>query len=791
MNVAPLQSGYLLSLPADHQLSCAESLPHVCETFTNGQGAAGLPGKAIDQRLCVVDRCAESDKYATEYFDADEFAASLTIDNSGDEYCEAPDRSRTPESQQVDSDGPWQVVRRRRSGRKRQQPSAVAPSEARGKNGARAKSTSASQWSENCSAMPGQKLRLQMSGTLSQYRPLCSKSFERLGAVDWASFDACQMKYQFWLQASITRDDFQRFHRMMTRGPHATWEVNDVVVLVDPFKVMLSESEVSVNTVFLSLIFEHTVPGFVKMLGARFISILFFVSLKHGELRTAITELLAQIFREDEHWMARLGWKDVAMRHRCNLFSSMAYLFKLHEKIDLIHNLHQQVGRSWMEKFHYATVQKLGQSQCNDQRDNLRDLKAGVCAIFSWLESRLYVIPKSDEQHRLIVCYACVTESVIKVVDSLGLKTTGLLLGLWQSVARWSVRFRKHLSYNLGDERATTLLQGMLQHLQRWPELEHKAFELRLTLLETVLGNCERMLLRRNRTQTSQVWCQYESMLMSTLARCEQFMSDYQPSFLLYDSSDLTTRKEQARLELLFRQSVFHRLDCEIRKRPRQRIQENLQFCQNAFSGGWALDPYHREQGVIELAKWHFLAGECDAGISSLTNTCFRLAYLGYKKANLLALHGAYQAAYAEYHRVKAMLTDQRARDGIDDRIAMTCLQLYQTDKNINHLVSAFKVSADLLRRCDIEDRGRFEGALLRIVNAIKKSDLRFESFVEQTSVLGYLVKDGCRIKSWHHLADLLYIRHKVSLTSVDSVNKMADKIGGKHGYFLGRDKRS
>ena len=133
MNVAPLQSGYLLSLPADHQLSCAESLPHVCETFTNGQGAAGLPGKAIDQRLCVVDRCAESDKYATEYFDADEFAASLTIDNSGDEYCEAPDRSRTPESQQVDSDGPWQVVRRRRSGRKRQQPSAVAPSEARGK----------------------------------------------------------------------------------------------------------------------------------------------------------------------------------------------------------------------------------------------------------------------------------------------------------------------------------------------------------------------------------------------------------------------------------------------------------------------------------------------------------------------------------------------------------------------------------------------------------------------------------------------------------------------------------
>ena len=45
----------------------------------------------------MVDRCAESDQSDTEYFDAHEFAASLT---SSDEYFEAPDRldqQQTPE----------------------------------------------------------------------------------------------------------------------------------------------------------------------------------------------------------------------------------------------------------------------------------------------------------------------------------------------------------------------------------------------------------------------------------------------------------------------------------------------------------------------------------------------------------------------------------------------------------------------------------------------------------------------------------------------------------------------
>ena len=102
MNVAPLQSGCCLIFPADHQLSCAKSLPHVCVTFTAGQSAAGSPGKAIDQRLCVVERCGESD---SEYFEASD----------------RPDQQQTPEPQQSDGDGPWQVVRRRRSGRKRQQ----------------------------------------------------------------------------------------------------------------------------------------------------------------------------------------------------------------------------------------------------------------------------------------------------------------------------------------------------------------------------------------------------------------------------------------------------------------------------------------------------------------------------------------------------------------------------------------------------------------------------------------------------------------------------------------------
>ena len=61
----------------------------------------------------------------------------------------------------------------------------------------------------------------------------------------------------------------------------------------------------------------------------------------------------------------------------------------------------------------------------------------------------------------------------------------------------------------------------------------------------------------------------------------------------------------------------------------------------------------------------------------------------------------------------------------------------------------------------------------------------KFTDCVEQTSVLGYLVEEGCTIGSWSHFADLLYIRDHVGLTEVDAVHKVANKIRGKHHLFF------
>ena len=77
----------------------------------------------------------------------------------------------------------------------------------------------------------------------------------------------------------------------------------------------------------------------------------------------------------------------------------------------------------------------------------------------------------------------------------------------------------------------------------------------------------------------------------------------------------------------------------------------------------------------------------------------------------------------------------------------------------------------------------------MHIVNAMKKSGMRFENYAGQTSVLDFLVKDGGGIRSWHHFANLLYIRHKLGLTSADSVNKVANELGVRQGFFLGLDK--
>ena len=650
--------------------------------------------------------------------------------------------------------------------------------------------------------MGGQQQRRQVSsnGPVSllsrgSYWPLYRASFARLGALDWASFHACQVKFQWCL--NITEDDFLRIQHMLTRGAHASWRADNVVFLAGPFKVLLSHCELLADAVLLSLFFEYTVSGFVSLLGERFVSALSGVNRKHERLFFAIAELLASICREDECWQDRLGWQKLAMRDRCHLFSSMTFLFKQSNEKNLIRNLQQQVSGSWLEKHCYATLHRIScDAVRRDPESDLRDLKANVRAVFSWLEAQIFSVGKPQERSDLIVRYANVCDALVVGMESLAPPPSALLFSLWQAVAKWSVRFRMHLSQYLGFDRTISLLDKLLKKIDRWPGLDPLAFELRLCLLEAVLTKCEELTYKRNTVLFSRVWYEYEKKLELRLAECHRFMADYQPPFAADDDSNYARLKEEARLNLKLKESVFSRLNCEVCRMTRQCIQENLQEYRRAFKDGWALNRTHREVGAIELAKWYFLAGEHDAGVSHLMDIHCEHARLSWKKATLLARHGEFRAAVDELRRTKTLATDtdkvdQYKRDRIDGQIAMTLLHWYEAEADTDHLTSAYRLCIDLLGRCDVREREVYEGGLVHIVNVMKQSGLRFEDYAGPTSVLSYLVKDGCSIKSWHHFSDLLYIRHKMRLTSVDSVNKLADEVGGNHRLYLGIGKKS
>ena len=809
MDLAALQSGdsHCFGSPAGQQLSLAGPAPSVRSDHDPGQPVSGLPDKAIGQRWCAVDQPGNADRAGSENYDG-----GL---NCPDECFDAPGLSclQTLEPQESDDDGSWQVVTRRKSRSKQQLSSVIAPAGrdgARVIKGSRGKSASASPSPENSSAdsrVTGQNQRLQecntdpvslLSVTSCSCWPLCIKSFARLSEMDWRYFQAVLMKVHHYQQVKITSHDFQHFHHVMTKGLQAIKGADDAVFLVGPFKVMLSGERPSADALLLSLVIERAVPGFLSMLGESFIAALLGVDHKHEKLITAITELFAQICQEDECWLDRLGWNKHSTRQQCNLFSSIAFLFKHANESDLTLRLHQQVGISWLEKQHYATVQRL--LTCNTIRSpasvDLRDLRAGLRAIYFWLEARFFVIAKARERHQLIDCFARVSESITNVMERLDLQPCSSLLSMWQVVAHWSFFFRKHLSDHLGFDRTISLLWGLLQHIHRWPDLERLAFELRLTLLGIALMRCEVLLHKRNRVSCSQVWLRYENMLETLLAKCNEFMRDYHPPFKVDSRLDFAHQKKHAQLNLELKESRFYRLDCTIRKAPRERIQDNLRKWRRAFDEGWGLSQYHAEIGTIELANWCFLAGEYDAGVRTLMCTHFDNVKLGWRKAELLAHHHMYQAAIDEFHRIRALMTgldevDQSKRDQIDDQIAMTQLRWYQTDDNTDHLISAYQLSVDLLGRCHPQDRVRYEGGLAHIVNAMKNSGLRFEDYVEPTLVLGYLVKDGCGIKSWQHFSILLHTRHKLGLTDVNIVHKVANEIGGRHKLYLELGKKS
>ena len=785
MDLSPLQPGHSLDIRPDQELPPADSPFDVASTFAPGQLVASVPDKAIGQRWCTVGRlgdtgCAGSDSENIDVHDAGQ---------------------QKPEPKTDDDDGPWQVVTRRRLRCKRQQPPALP---AGNSSDARAKSASASHLPENSSAgtgvagqkqPPGRDPLAQLSITSCSCWPLCIKSFARLAEVDWVSFQPGLKKFRRYQQLPFTTDDFLRFHHMMAEGPQAIRAAGDAVFLAGPFKVLLSDCELLPDALLPSMVIDQIVPGFLRTLGEHFTSVLSGVSRKYEELLEAITELFTRICQEDRHWLDRLGWQTLSGRDQCNLFSSMHFFFKRADKIDLVRSLHQQISRSWLKEHHYATVQRL---TCNAGHSNpdadLRDLSASLRAIYILLESRFFLPEAAGERHQVISCFADVTENIIEVMDKLGRQPTSLLLGIWKPVVLWTFHLRKHLSDFVGVNRTIALLKRLLQRTQSWPAVEHLAFELRLTLLIIVLWKCEELLLRRDNTPFFHVWPERENLMKSLLAQCNQFMTRYKPPFRDQNRS-LSDRLKEARQNVLLREASFYRLDCVARKSDRQRIQKNLQICRNSFKSEWALSRHHREIGAIELAKWCFLAGEDDAGVRSLMGVRFERARMSRSKAQLLVEYGAYEEGINEYHHVKALMVDagefdQYAQDEIDDRIAAAQYQWFKAGNDTAHLISAYRLSVQVLGRCDIRDRQRFEGGLAHIVNAMKNNGLQFQDFARQTSVLGYLVRDGSGIKSWSHFANLLYIRHKLGLTSTDAVNQVADDVG-KQRFYFGLDKLS
>ena len=787
MNLASSLPGHSLGLRADHQLVPANPTPSACPTFDPGQAASGLPAIAIGQRSCVGP--TNSARPDSELFAVTDRLPTV--------------RQHESEPETEDGEGPWQVVTRRRSGNKQQS----CRSNARLNHGGRSESASAHQFLANGSAgCEGQAQRLHESSkdpvslspmTSGWCWPLCVKSFARLAEVSWGFFDSCHATCRERALPIITKDDFRRFHQMMSKGPQAIRTIGEAVFLIRPFKVLLCDNQLLPSVILLSLVLERTVPGFVNMIGQRFASGLVGVDRKHSDLFTAITELLAQFCREEERSLDSLGWQKLSMRNRCNLFSAVAFCFKSEKKIDLIHSLHRQVSWSCLETYYYNTLESLsGKGANRNQFAQLRNLKAGIHAVFAWLEGNYFVISKSGERRSLILTYASVIESLIKVMDSLDMQRNDLLFGVWQAVAQWSFRFRAQLSNHLGFDRTIVLLNGILNFIQCWPRLERLAFELRLTLLGLVLLMCEELLFRRDYNLFSRTWRQHQHMLDSLLARCNEFMGRYEPPFIVDDEADRDRRMNEARLNLLLRECKFNRLSCEGMHPDRQKIRDNLQKCCTAFYRGWALSTHHREVGIIELAKWYFLAGQHDTGLSSLMGVPFEQFKLSGKKAELLVREGAYRAAVDEFHHTKALMSksgeiDQRTLDEIDNRLAMAQLKWYQTEDDTDHLVEAYRLSVDLLGRCDSRDRELYEGGLSHIVNAMKASGLRFVDYVGPTSVLGYLVKDGCGIKSWQHFANLLYIRHKIGFTDPAIGSNLTAGIARKDGHYLELGKKS
>lgn len=626
----------------------------------------------------------------------------------------------------------------------------------------------------------------------------CLRSFDYLGKISDPVFFDSMRRHQKYLQQSgqpgasvdVSKKEFARFQEIMIRGPGSI-TVQDIFFLAAPFKVLLSHCTAAPFTIVLSLIFEDVEPGFLLQLRECFVNGLAFVNPGNGTTLLAIAEQLTVLCRQDERYLERFWWQGVSALHKCNLFTTIAFIFKKSRRLDMVRELNQRCDRPWLVEYFQAVMAEMPQAGNGAWLTWLFKLRSVLRANFYWLEHQFFDVDLQDIDSIWIIEFADMAESVMAALGSVEVNPLDkMMVNVYRVMVQWTVYFSYYLNRHLGYDRSIDLLKNLLQRIASLNALSNLAFELRLRLLEGLLSKCEDLSHKRDSSEFTQAWNKYSATIECQLTLCRRFMQSYKPPFRNHAKLDESRRYAVARLNLQLRESVYWRMCCQLKKTSLQDIREHVRTFDKIHGEGWCLSPNHAEIGTIELAKWHFLAGDQSKAVDALLNTPFDNSNLSGQKCQLLTRFGAYAPAIDELRRVRALYPGNSPehrfkRNQLDSRIAMNLLCLYNAKNNNDHLIEAYRLAVDVLGRCEPADRNRFEGALGYIVNAMKFSGLKFEHFVAQTSVLSFLVKEGRCIKSWQHFSNLLYFRHKAGLTDAGTLETVVRAVEDTRKIFV------
>lgn len=754
--------------------------------------------KAINQRGCQASLDVSCDDHH-----------SLSLQQSLQQPLQQPLQQSTAEDS---DDGQWKVVSYRRGRHKHDKRHKHQCVGQRGAGTEVDKGAAVSSFTGSTDAEKGRQLKawqLSPAGnsrvslaahvTDSQWQE-CLRSFAYLGNIKESVFYNCMSKHQrnilltrqVWPSARVSRREFVQFQKMMAQGPESITRAQDIFFLAAPFRVLLSQPDDAPAIIFLSLIFEGIVPGFLSRLHECFVNALSGVTPSIGKTFFAIAELFALLCQQDERYLERFCWQELPARQRCNLFSFLAFFFKRSEQLDMVRELNHRVSRPWLLEYLQSLVAEVpGKTSDNERLSVLYDLRSALRANFYWLKHQFFDIDTQENRYHWIEEYADLVEIVMDALRNVAVNPREeVMVGVFRVIAQCSVHFSMFLNRHLGYERAINLLNDLIHHIAPLKPLSNLAFELRLRLLDGLLMKCEDISSKRDCSRLTQTWGECGPIIHSQLENCREFMKRYAPPFNRFDQSDVFQRTKVARLNLQLRESAYCRLCCQLTKTPPAQIQKHLHTYEKVHSEDWKLSQCHKEIGTLELAKWYFLAGNRSEAVDTLLSVPFTQNNLCSQKANLLSSFGAYEAANGELRRNKALFTSDSPahrykRNELDDRIAMNLLSWYYEGKNTDHLVQAYCLAVDVLGRCQPNDRVRFEGALSHIVNAMKFSGLKFEHFASKASVLSFLVTEGSGIKSWYHFSNLLHFRHKAGITDASALKKVIEAADNSRNVFL------